>query len=348
MNLRVIMIRPIMKYQLLINSTNKQSKTDQIVEAIVRDIETGLLEKNTRLPSISDFSLTHAVARDTVEKAYNRLKIDGYLISVPGKGNFIAPGKEKDLKILMILNKLSSYKKDVYYAFLKALGPTARVDLQLHHYNPELLDEILAQNKDKYHYYVIMPHFFDDANQAEYIQTLLKVPQHSLVLLDKDLQVGWDTYMSVYQDFRQDIYDALQSAKDLLDKYNSVLLVSTSLAYKPREIISGIQAYCEENGKTFDVVADVTQVKLEKGQAFITMADAELAELFKRVKYTDLTLGLDLGIVSFNETILKELLGITVVTTDFDAMGKVAGNLILQRDFRRIRNEFRLIKRQSL
>ena len=65
----------------------------------------------------------------------------------------------------MVFNKLSSFKKIIYYSFLKALGERAAIDLQIHHYNPQHLKKIIESNLGKYDYYVIMPNFETNAKK---------------------------------------------------------------------------------------------------------------------------------------------------------------------------------------
>jgi DNA-binding transcriptional regulator YhcF (GntR family) len=60
-----------------ISSTNKVPKVKQIVNHIIRNIEKGMLKKDSKLPSINSFSSQYAVARDTIEKAYNELRDEG-------------------------------------------------------------------------------------------------------------------------------------------------------------------------------------------------------------------------------------------------------------------------------
>jgi DNA-binding transcriptional regulator YhcF (GntR family) len=337
-----------MKYQLFIDPNDKLTKAKQIVQAIIRDIEKGILEKNARVPSINDFSADHKIARDTVEKAYKRLKDQGYLVSVPGKGNYVAEGPGKELRILMVLNKMSSYKKEVYDTFIQTLGSEARVELQIHHYDPKLFKEIIENNKGKYHYYAVMPHFFHDANEADYVEVLKSISPHELVLLDKNVNLEHDGHISVYQDFKQDSYDALQAAAAQFDKYNRITVVFPKLSHHPVEILNGIQTFCEEQQKEFLVVSEVEEVVIKKGEAFIILTEPELADLIKKIRGTDLKQGVDIGILSFNETVMKELLEITVVTTDFKGMGELAANMILQKNFKEVRNNFRFIQRQSL
>lgn len=65
------------------------TKVEQIAQAIKSDIKKGLLKKDHQLPSINKFSRQYLVARDTVEKAYQILKNEGYVSSVKGKGYFV-------------------------------------------------------------------------------------------------------------------------------------------------------------------------------------------------------------------------------------------------------------------
>ncbi len=63
-----------------------------------------------------------------------------------------------------------------------------------------------------------------------------------------------------------------------------------------------------------------------------------------------LKIGKDVGIISYNETPLKEILldGITVITTDHGFMGETAARLILNDSVEKIKNPFSFIRRKSL
>jgi DNA-binding LacI/PurR family transcriptional regulator len=58
-----------------------------------------------------------------------------------------------------------------------------------------------------------------------------------------------------------------------------------------------------------------------------------------------LVIGKDVGIISYNETPLKEILldGITVISTDHAKMGELAAQLILENRTERIKNDFHLL-----
>lgn len=335
-------------HRFVIRHNSKLSKVTQIARAIARDIEKGLLQKDFQLPSINDFSEHYTVARDTVEKAYKELKKEGYITSVAAKGYFVVGKKEEKLKILLIFNKISSYKKIVYDSFLETLGEKAKVDLQIHHYSPRLLKEIIENNLGDYNYYVVMPHFLADSDKEECRQIIQMIPPDELVLLDKDFPALKKKYMAVYQDFKEDIYNALRSASDLLEKYERLTMIFPDYSNHPTEIIEGTRQFCTEQRKKFSVVSDFDEKTFTAGTAYIVIAESDLARLIKKVRTSEHRLGQHIGIISFNETVLKELLDITVITTDFDAMGRTAASLILTKQYDHVKNPFYVIKRQSL
>jgi DNA-binding transcriptional regulator YhcF (GntR family) len=118
------------------------SKVQQIAHTIASDIEKGVVKQGYHLPSINEFSREYNVARDTIEKAYKSLKKNGYISSVSGKGYFVNGRKDKRIKVLLVFNRLCSFKKIIYDALLEALGKEAKVDLHIHHYDPKILKEI--------------------------------------------------------------------------------------------------------------------------------------------------------------------------------------------------------------
>jgi len=324
------------------------SKVEQVAKAIRMDIEKGLVNKNDQLPTINEFSVQYKVARDTIEKAYNILKREGYIESIKSRGYFVLGKKDQRLKVLLVFNKLSSYKKIVYDSFIKTLGDQAKVDLQIHHYNPQLFQEIIGQSTGMYHYYVIMPHFFHDARKKEYLETIGSLPENSVVILDKQLPEFGNKYRSVFQDFRQDIFEALESASDLMKKYNRLGIIFPGFSNHPMEIVEGASHFCVLHQKTLTIISSPDSEDLQKGTAYIVITESDLARLIKKTRHSNFELGKDIGIISFNETELKELLNITVITTDFEAMGRTAAHLILEQKCVQVKNPFTMIRRESL
>ena len=247
-----------------------------------------------------------------------------------------------------MFNKLSSYKKEIYYAFLEALGSRATVDLQIHHYSAELFRQIIAANLGRYNYYVVMPHFTYTTPPEAYLRVLRSIPAAELVLLDKDVPALGTGCLAVYQDFARDIGGALDSAAAELAKYPRMRLILPSDENFPVEIDQGFRHFCTYNDKEFAVRENARDEVLEAGTCYVVLRETDLVELVKKVRQTPYLLGREIGIISFNETPLKELLGMTVITTDFHHMGRTAATLLLAGKREQVRNPFYMIRRGSI
>jgi DNA-binding transcriptional regulator YhcF (GntR family) len=335
-------------YNFKINSNTNIPKYKQIVNVIVDEIERGVLKKDDKLPTINGLSEGYFLSRDTVEKAYRELRDKGYILSVQGKGNFIRANRISRMKILLVFNKLSSYKKIIYYSFLEALGNNAKVDLQIHNHSSKLLKEIIENNVDKYNYIAIMPHFKTDEESEEGFKVIDSIPQDKLILMDKDLPNLKKDYLSVYQDFEKDLVSILESALELLNKYDKLTLVFPTEEKYPNEIIKGFRLFCLAHHKDFSVVDTIRNETIKLKTAYLVMAETDLAELLKIAKDHNYILGEDLGILSYNETPLKDILDITVISTDFETMGRMTAALILDNKKIKVKNSFNIIIRNSL
>jgi DNA-binding LacI/PurR family transcriptional regulator len=75
-----------------------------------------------------------------------------------------------------------------------------------------------------------------------------------------------------------------------------------------------------------------------------------MVELVKTAKNYNYKIGKKFGIVSFNDTMLKEVVagGITTISTDFSEMGKTLAEMVLNRKNIQVRNPSKLIIRHSL
>ncbi|RDC62754.1 GntR family transcriptional regulator [Adhaeribacter pallidiroseus] len=321
----------------------------QVVNAVISDIESGILKHGQRIPSINETSEMYYLSRDTVEKAYKELREKGIITSVRGKGNYICQNFSTDkIRVLLLFNKLSAYKKTVYYSLLKSFGEDAIVDLHIHHYNGKICENLILENLGKYHYFVVMPHFFEHTETI--MQTLHKIPPHKLVFLDKNLAQYTGDCAAVYQDFERDIYSALHSGIDLLYKYQKLVLVFPKDLNYPPEIVKGFQRFCQETSFAYSVIDGLDSESITAKTAFIVLEESDLVDLIKHSRTENWQLGKDIGIISYNETPLKEILanGITVISTDHAKMGETAAYMMLHKRKGKVINPFTLIRRNSL
>lgn len=313
-----------------IDEYSSTPKYKQLVNAIYLAIEKGILQKNTPLPSINELSFKLELSRDTAEKGYRQLRNLGIIESVPGKGYFIADTNfSRKIKVCLLFNKLSAHKKIIYDSFVDTLGDDAMIDLYIYNNSFPLFKKLLADKKEDYTHYVIIPHFLDASESpAELIN---QIDKDKLVMLDKCLPEITGTYSGVYQNFHQDIYNALCQALEPLSKYSTIKLVFPQQSYFPIEIVEGFRKFCNQYAFNYEIIGNLEKNKIEKGQAYITLTEDDLVSLAEQTIDTNLEIGLDIGIISYNETPLKRLIlkGITTISTDFEQLGCQAAKALL-------------------
>jgi hypothetical protein len=80
------------------------------------------------------------------------------------------------------------------------------------------------------------------------------------------------------------------------------------------------------------------------------LSKRDLVHVIEKARQQNLKLGTDFGIISYNETPLKKVVsnGITTISTDFTAMGKLLAQMVLTGKKEQIENKNALIIRNSL
>ncbi|RYF98794.1 MAG: GntR family transcriptional regulator, partial [Chitinophagaceae bacterium] len=313
-------------------------------------IKQGKVKRGDRILSINELSNEFFLSRDTVQKAYEILQKDKIIHSVRGKGFYI---NRTDItlcyRVLLLFNKLSSYKKMIYDGFVQTMDSKGLVDLKIHHSSAKLLDTIVSANLGEYDYYVVMPHFYEHHEQVA--DTLSKIPADKLMLLDKAMTQHFEQVPAVYQDFENDIILALEAGLDQLSKYDTLVYADTPSTLKPAEIARGFRRFCQQNHFAYQVIGDISSTyDVRPGQVYIVIDDMDLLHLIKSIQQKGYTAGKEVGIICYNETPLKEILlnGISTISTDHYQMGKTAAEMILEQRTGRIKNKFTLISRASL
>ena len=331
-----------------IDALRRIPKYLQIVHSVTKAIKQSKLKAGDRLFSINELSNEFFISRDTVQKAYDILQKDKILVAVKGKGFYIhRTDTINRYSVLLIFNKLSSYKRMIYDSFVNTLGTKGHVELKIHHSNVRILEEIVLANLGEYDYYVIMPHFYSEPEKV--MEIIEMIPSGQLILLDKDLGCT-SNYASVYQDFENDIAEAMETQLDTLKKYDEIIMVHPGTMY-PLEIINGFKKFCFQNNFKCQVIYNVNEnEELQKKHVYVVIEETDLANIIKNSRNQNLIVGKDIGIISYNDTPLKEILldGISVISTDHHQMGETAARFILDQKTGKFRNPFRFIPRNSL
>jgi DNA-binding transcriptional regulator YhcF (GntR family) len=340
-----------------IDESSRVPKYQQIVDSIIHNISIGNLTMDQKIPSINRFSEDFYLSRDTVEKAYSILKNRNIITSIRGKGYYVSRTKLiRKMNILFLINKLSWYKMEIYYSFINSMGPNSHTDLHIYHCDESLFLNLLNKHKKAYDYYVVMPHFKTSDSQhtsttVAVSQALNKIPKNKLVILDnKKIPIN-DNIITVYEDYENDIYNALKNGIKKIYKYKKIILIyPTKTIYPyPKRIKHGFMKFCVKHNLDFDIIDKVyNDMILIEGDLFITIEEDDLVNLIEQIRDKEFTLGTNIGIISYNDTPLKALLGITVISTDFKIMGEKAASMILNNERGKHRIPFNFIDRNSV
>ena len=319
-------------------------KYKQIVQAIEAAISTGELQKGDQIPSINKIKNDNKLSRDTVLTAFNELKNRGIIKSIVGKGYYV---NSEDINIsqniFLLFDELNAFKEDLYYSFLDNLGANIQVDIYFHHFNFNLFKKLISDNVGDYNYYVIMP-----ANFKNTLPIIEQLPEDKVYIVDQ-LHEDLNNYPAVYQNFEKAIYENLTELLQHIKKYQKLILVFSS-DKQPMAMLNGFTSFCEHQNIPNEIIEDLKDRTVEKGELYITPEDKGLLQIIKKVKVQELTLAKDVGVISYNDTLLKELVegGITTISTDFERMGKSLAQMILNKERRKIENPNQLIIRNSL
>ncbi len=69
---------------------------EQIIAQIRQEIASDILQEGDQLPSVREMASTLSINPNTIQRAYRELENAGWIISIPGKGSFVCPKKNKD------------------------------------------------------------------------------------------------------------------------------------------------------------------------------------------------------------------------------------------------------------
>jgi len=331
-----------------INNASETPKYRQVEELILSDIKSGILKKGQRIPSINETSEELLLSRDTVEKGYICLREKGIIASVKGKGYYIqTTDTGKKLKICLIFNKLSNYKRNLYCSFIKTLGSKATIDVFIYNYDPVEFENIIDNNLYNYDYFVILPHFKTENSNVESV--IQKIPKKKVLIIDRYIEELKD-YPLVYQEYDKDIQDTLSQALPSLKKYKRINLIFPKKEYYSSYIKKGFIIFCNKFHYNYRILDAPDKKNINRQEAFVIISDTDLYCFIKIIKKKKWIPGQDIGILSYNENPVKEILcdGISTISTNHDQIGKIAAEMILKKDFKRIKCPFRFIKRKSL
>lgn len=318
-------------------------KYKQIVNSIENGIKEGRLVKGSKLPSVNEICKKYEISRDTVFVAYNELKTRGIIQSISGKGYYVkSTVLDLEQKIFVLFDELNVFKEDLYNSFLKNISNNSQVDIFFHHFNYDVFSRLIFDSIGNYNHYVIMP-----ANLKNTHLVIEKLPKGKVYILDQ-MHKELHEYGSVYQNFEKDMYSNLSFGIVSLKKYNKLILLFQSK--QPEGMRSGFVKFCEEYNFEYEILNSLEEKVPKKGEVYIIPDDRNLIVIMKKIKEEGFLLGQNVGIISYNDTLLKEILegGITTISTDFKKMGEQLAKMIVNDEQIQIENSNSFIVRNSL
>jgi DNA-binding transcriptional regulator YhcF (GntR family) len=328
---------------------SSKPKYQQLIDGIIDGINTGLLAHGKQLPSINKVASEFNMARMTVTKAYDDLREKGLISSHHGKGFYVSSTNTKNaLRVFILMDALTPYKEILYESIIQHLGEDVSHNLFFHYHDIELFEELITNNLGKYNHYIILPHF-----NKSVARIVSKIPKDKLLVLDINVKEFSDDYSILYQNFESNIYHGLTTSLEKVKKYQQINLVlsSKSFQYTPDGIIQGFTHFCTENELVYDIIPDLDDdYELQVNQAYIVFREYDLIKMINWTTKNKLKVGKDIGIISYDDTPLKEIIaeGISVISNDFKKMGERAAEMIINREKGRESNEFYFIDRGSL
>jgi DNA-binding transcriptional regulator YhcF (GntR family) len=306
-------------------SQSTKSKKNAIVEGILDAIRHKALAQGDPLPSVNRLMQRFGVARMTVVKALNILKEKGIIVSEDKIGFFIKDTNVKrELKVFLFLNGFHAYHEIIYESIMEGIsGKDITIDLYFHHCNSRIFKTVITENLGSYGLYVVSG--FDD---PQVISVLSKIPPNKLLQIIREPVL--EGVSSIIQDFYSGLKRSLENLKERLSKYQRFVLVFPQRKGHPEKIKTAFAEFCAEIGIEHQIEKKVTLELISIGTAFWVIEDSDLISLIKICGELHLILGQDLGILSYNETPMKEIIrdGISVVSVDFVKLGQSVSRFI--------------------
>ena len=327
----------------------------QLIAEIERAIDNGGLKEGDCLPSMNELSASLDISKETVKKVYSILRERGLIESLHGKGFFVTAWREsRKLRIFMLFDRLSQYKQMLYDAFIDKIGDNAEVTMYVYNQRVDTFEEFISQTLDKYDYFIITPHFaLDPTTQARALKSLKRIPNRKLIILDNWPRTLQGQYGVVYQDMSNDIYDGLKEALDDLKRYNKLHVVTLPTSLYGSLIMAGVERFCADYSINVEFHYEITSDMMKRGGVYLLLngqLGLGLVDAARTAKMQGLEIGKDIGIISYNDSYLSEVIlgGLTTVSTDFAQMGRLAAEMVLSRDLRKVKCDFKFSRRNTL
>ncbi len=293
------------------------SKSEAIAEALAGAIRRREMTGGASLPSVSEAAAAFKVAPKTIVRAYQKLKLSGYIESRSRIGFFVVNNLPRTrLRVMLLIHSFDPHFEVLYNEFSQRADHFCEIDLYFHHYNMQVFELIINRNLANYDYFII-----SSFKHPQVSAVLSRIPRSKVLIISRNDCLA-NFYSSILQDFFNGTYTALKQGSERLKKYQSLILCYPEPKGHSNDLKEGFEKYCIESGMPYRTVERLDQCAIEKGCAYLVIELADLVRLLKICRQRNWEPGRDVGIISYNETPLKEVIrdGIAVISCDFVQM----------------------------
>lgn len=328
-----------------LESVNALSKHEQLVLGIMDAIKSGHLKVGAQLPSINVMVDEVGFARKTIVKAYEELKDKGLVESKKTKGYFVVSNKtDIYLKIALIMYSFQRFQQEFYNSLREELEDKVQIDVFFHHNNEEVFETIFSNINGKYGMYVVAP-IKSDASKG----ILKTLSPEKLIIVDRFLDLG-PNYTYVTQEFKESTYSILEKLLPKINKYKRSILFYRDDRDYPKGILKSLLQFAEDHDLALDVMNSYEPNSVGKDVIYFAISDSDLWLLLKDCRDLDFRIGKDVGVLSFNDHVVKELIsgGITTISTNFKQMAITTAANIKALSFSKKVISTNLIERESV
>jgi len=303
------------------------SKHEQIVNGVINAIDERIVIQGSMLPSVNSMVRALGFASKTIVKAYKELKDRGIVDSKNRLGYFVVNEDTDQIKkVALLIYAFHPFQEEFYNSFRDTLGENIQVDVFFHHNNLEIFETILGNISGRYGMYVVAPIVHPRVKKI-----LSKIPSRKLLIVDRYEELDGE-FSHITQEFEISTYMMLKALLDKIRAYDGMTLYFLPESDHPVEILRAFKKFLQDYEITGSVETHYKPGQLIRGHLYFTVGDGDLWKLLKDVKKEGLVVGEDVGVLSNDNSPVKEIIcgGITTFSTDFELMGSRAAEFVLE------------------
>ena len=304
----------------------KLTKHEQFGQGIINAVDNKVVNVGDLLPSVNNLMKELGFARETIMRGYKDLIKRGIVESQNRMGFFIASADTgQSLRVALVLFAFDTFQETFFKTFKKCLGDDIHLDVFFHHNNIDILETLIGNIRGKYGIYVVAP--IPNPRTKDILKI---IPPNKFLMIDRREMLDGDVSY-VTQEFEESTYKVFCELKNVIAAYDEIVFYYRPSTDTPIEILRAFKKFIKENGIKSIIKTEYIPGTIEKGKVYFTINNTELWAMLKDCKLKELTPGVDVGILSHNDDMVKEIIsgGITTYSTDFKLMAEKAASFVL-------------------